>query len=230
MSVAAVAIGALVSVAAGLDRTAVLQAMVCRPLVAASLTGWLLGDTGSGLAIGMLLELLWLSRLPVGAAIPLDDTQVAVAATVLAVGIAPALGVSGAGVVPLTLLLTMPLGKTSQWFERWARNRNQRLLHRADAALEAGDLRRMEHLHLGGIANFAGTALASYLIVVGGGAILLWLAAPFFLAQAAAAAPWIALVLLVIGSALLIHTLHLRRGVLLFAAAFVAVFLLLRLT
>lgn len=230
MPARAVLLGALVSMTAGLDRTAVLQAMLGRPLVVAPLTGWLLGDAASGLAIGVMLELLWLSRLPVGAAIPIDDTQVAVGATVLAVGIAPALGLAGPGVVPFALLLALPFGKTSQWYERWMRTRNQRLLHRADAALAVGDLRRMERFHLSGVANFAASALASYFTIVAGGSLLLWLTAPLLLPLTAATHSWIALVLLIVGSAVLIHTLHLRRGVLLFAAAFVGVFLFFRLT
>lgn len=229
MPVAAVSWGALVALVAGLDRTAVIQAMIGRPLVAAPLTGWLLGDPATGLTIGVMLELLWLSRLPVGAAIPLDDTQVAVGTTVLALGVAPALHLSGAGVVPLSLLLAMPLGKASQWFESWMRTRNLRLAQRADDALAAGNLRRVERLHLGGVANFAASALASYLTVVGGGALLLWLTAPLFLCSTSVAADWLPLTLLVIGSAVLIHTLHLRRGVILFAAAFLAAFLILRL-
>lgn len=226
MPLAAVSWGALVALLAGLDRTAVLQAMLGRPLVVAPLTGWLLGDAAAGLTVGALLELLWLSRLPVGAAVPLDDTQVAIGATVLALAVAPALALSGSGVVPLALLAALPPGKASQGLERWIRTRNRRLFQRAEAALAAGELRRMERLHLGGVAHFAASALASYLAVVAGGSLLLWLAAPFLLATTAAAAAWISLALLVVGSAVLIHTLHLRRGVLLFAVAFLAVFFL----
>ena len=71
----------------GLDRTAALQIMISRPLVAGPLVGLLLGDPASGLTIGMLLELLWLCRLPVGANIPHDDTQVTVGATTLAIAL-----------------------------------------------------------------------------------------------------------------------------------------------
>ncbi|MGD9019102.1 MAG: PTS sugar transporter subunit IIC, partial [Desulfuromonadales bacterium] len=74
----------MVSMLTGLDRVAFVQFMISRPLVAGPLTGWVLGDPLTGLEVGMLLELLWLGRLPVGAAIPPDDTQVAVGATVLA--------------------------------------------------------------------------------------------------------------------------------------------------
>ena len=65
----------------GLDRVALVQMMISRPLVAGPLTGLVLGKPLLGLEVGMLLELLWLGRLPVGAAIPPDDTQVSVGAT-----------------------------------------------------------------------------------------------------------------------------------------------------
>ena len=51
-----------------LDGTSVGQVMVSRPLVAASLGGWLVGRPAQGLAIGIVLEALHLAVLPVGAA------------------------------------------------------------------------------------------------------------------------------------------------------------------
>jgi mannose/fructose/N-acetylgalactosamine-specific phosphotransferase system component IIC len=51
-----------------LDGTALGQFMVSRPLVAATLAGGLLGDPMSGLVVGGVLELFYLSVLPVGGA------------------------------------------------------------------------------------------------------------------------------------------------------------------
>lgn len=79
-------LGASVAVISGLDRTAFPQIMISRPIVVGPLTGWLLGNPSAGLQVGLLVELLWLGRLPVGAAIPPDDTQVTVGATALAIG------------------------------------------------------------------------------------------------------------------------------------------------
>ena len=58
-------LGAGMAVLLGLDRTAALQIMISRPLVAGPLVGLLLGDALTGLTVGMLLELLWLCRMPV---------------------------------------------------------------------------------------------------------------------------------------------------------------------
>ncbi len=111
----------------GLDRVALVQAMISRPLVAAPLTGWLLGNPLIGLEIGMLLEMLWLGRLPVGAAIPPDDTQVAVGATVLAVSMGHFLNISGMPMVLLAVLIAIPLGKCGQVFDKLARHINDRI-------------------------------------------------------------------------------------------------------
>lgn len=218
--------GAAVAVVAGLDRTAILQGMVCRPLVAAPLTGWLLGQPLVGLEVGALLELLWLSRLPVGASVPHDDTQVAVGATVLALGMGAQLGQAGHAFTLLSLLLALPLGKVGQQFDRLARERNYRLVVRATAALAAGDLERAERSHLGGLFNFAAASLLGYLTVVGVGALALTWTAPLLLVATAAAGEWLRLVLVLVGGAALINTLNLRRSLVLFTVAFVGALLL----
>ena len=85
----------------GLDRVAFVQFMISRPIVAAPVAGWIMGNPLVGLEIGALLELLWLGRLPVGASIPPDETQVAIGATVLALSMQPLLGLDGMPVVIL---------------------------------------------------------------------------------------------------------------------------------
>jgi PTS system mannose-specific IIC component len=53
---------------AGVDAASWPQAMVSRPLVAATVGGWLLGDPAAGFLVGVLLELLTLRQLPFGGA------------------------------------------------------------------------------------------------------------------------------------------------------------------
>ena len=48
--------GALISLLCGLDRTAALQIMISRPIVAAPLAAWVLGEPLVGLQIGMMVE------------------------------------------------------------------------------------------------------------------------------------------------------------------------------
>jgi PTS system mannose-specific IIC component len=217
----------VVAVAAGLDRTAALQLMVSRPIVAAPLTGWLLGDAATGLQTGALLELLWLGRLPVGAAIPPDDTQIAVGGTTLAVTAAAQIATPGPATTLLCLLVALPLGKVGRLFDHLARLCNGRLLLRAEAALATGDLAAAERSHLRGLAHFALAALATFAFIVAAGSLLLRLLVPLLLEPVAAAQGWLRLVFPLAGAAALVGTLHVRRAGFLFAAAFGAVLALL---
>lgn len=214
-----------VAVLLGLDRVAFLQCMVCRPLVAASLTGWLLGIPGEGLQVGILLELLWLGRLPVGAAIPPDDTQVAIGATVLTLTVQQQLALRGMPVVILATLVAIPLGMIGQYCERWVRRANGRLEHLALAAATAGEARRVERLHLAGLLHFAAASLFTCTVIVTIGTLLLTFLAPPLLAviQPAGAALQVSFTL--IGAAVLVGTLSVNRGYALFGAAFCATML-----
>ncbi len=75
---------ALVGSILGLDRTAAGQFMVSQPIVAGPITGWMLGDPAAGLAIGAILELLWVLDLPVGTFVPANTTICTVSATAAA--------------------------------------------------------------------------------------------------------------------------------------------------
>ena len=51
-----------------LDTTIAFQVLISSPLFACPLIGWLLGDVGLGFEMGFLFQLLWLGRIPAGAA------------------------------------------------------------------------------------------------------------------------------------------------------------------
>jgi len=53
---------------AGLDTTAAFQIMISQPLVACGLLGWMMGDPVMGAMVGVVSQLLWMGKLPVGAA------------------------------------------------------------------------------------------------------------------------------------------------------------------
>lgn len=227
MPVADFLLAAAISVLCGLDRTAVSQLMISRPIVAAPLTGWLLGDPLAGLQIGALVELLWLGRLPVGAAIPPDDTQVAVGSTALAVSMGASLGISGLASAILCVLIAMPLGKVGQLFDRWARHRNARLLQKAQDALAAGQFRRVEQSHLWGIVHFACSSLATFSVIVAAGSLLLCHLAPLLMSRVADVAPWLQVAFPLVGVAVILSTINIRRSLSLFGASFASAFLML---
>lgn len=218
--------GAGMAVLLGLDRTAALQIMVSRPLVAGPLVGFILGDAATGLTIGMLLELLWLCRLPVGANISHDDTQVAVGATTLAITLSGALGNWGLALPLSALLVTLPLGKIGQFVERTVRNRNQLLITATKESLLKGSLPSINRMHLFGLAHFALGALATYTAMVLIGRWLLMEYIPFFIDRVATQALWIKLALILVGAATLLQSLNVRRSSLLFFGGFFLTFLL----
>lgn len=211
----------------GLDRVAVLQCMVSRPLVAAPLTGWLLGVPLAGLQVGVLLELLWLGRLPVGVVIPPDDTQVAIGATALVLTLERLLGLHGMAAVILCVLVAIPLGKLGQCADTRARQANDRLSRRALEAAAAGDARMIERLHLCGLGSFALAGLFTCAGIVAGGTLLLYPLAPLLIGTVNEAGLSLQYSFILIGAAVLLGTLNVARGLVLFAAAFVATLLVL---
>jgi mannose/fructose/N-acetylgalactosamine-specific phosphotransferase system component IIC len=73
-------LAALLGAVLTLDGTSVGQFMISRPLVAATLAGWMAGSATTGAAIGVVLEALHLAVLPVGASRYPDAPAAAVAA------------------------------------------------------------------------------------------------------------------------------------------------------
>ncbi len=226
MNPADLLLGALVALVCGLDRMALLQVMISRPLVAGPLTGWLLGEPLVGLQFGMLIELLWLGRLPVGAAIPPDDTQVAVAGTVLTISFGRLLEAPGTELMLLCMLVAIPLGKVGQFFDHSARQFNVRFLARAESALSTGNLFAAEIQHLRGFLSFGLVALGTYLVVVAGGLLLVPLLWPLLQSALSDSASWLQLAMPLIGVAIIMGTINVSRALTLFCAAFGMAFLL----
>ena len=68
-----------------LDTTAVFQTMISRPMVSCTIIGLILGNVQFGFTIGILLELLYISELPVGAAKFAEGNVGAAAAATIAI-------------------------------------------------------------------------------------------------------------------------------------------------
>ena len=217
----------IIAMLAGLDRVALLQFMISRPLVAGPLTGWVLGNPLVGLEVGMLLEMLWLGRLPVGAAIPPDDTQVAVGATVLAVATGKFMGLDGMPLVILSVLIAIPLGKFGQIFDKLARHFNDRLAISGHAALMAGNSSKMEHCHLLGLVSFALASLATAMLIVVVGTFILYSVAPLLIGSVQEAGLSLQYSLILVGAAMVLGTTNVKRSISLFSTAFVGTLLVL---
>ena len=220
MVIADYLLAGLVAMLTGLDRVALVQVMISRPLVAAPLTGLVLGNPLLGLEVGMLLELLWLGRLPVGAAIPPDDTQVAVGATVLAFSMGQMLGLGGMPMVILAVLVAIPLGKFGQLFDRLARNVNDRLALAGLKALGNGNTNGLERRHLMGLISFAVSSLATACVIVLIGSVVLFYTAPQLIGAVRDTGLSLQYSLIIVGAASLLGTINVNRSISLFCAAF----------
>jgi PTS system mannose-specific IIC component len=220
MIVADYLLAGLVAMLTGLDRVALVQIMISRPLVAGPLTGLVLGNPLVGLEVGMLLELLWLGRMPVGAAIPPDDTQVTVGATVLAFSMGQMLDLTGMPMVILAVLVAIPLGKFGQIFDRLARHVNDRLAASGLQALSNGDTIGLERRHLMGLVSFALASLATACVIVLVGSVILLYTAPHLIGAVREAGLSLQYSLIMVGAAALLGTINVNRSISLFCAAF----------
>lgn len=218
---------AVTSVLAGLDRTAVLQLMVSRPIVAAPLTGWLLGDGTTGLQIGALLELLWLGRIPVGASIPPDDTQVAIGSTCLAITQYPGGGIPAPAFAVLCLLVTLPFGRIGAYFDRLARRLNGTLWVRAERMLARENYGRLAWLHLQGVLHFGCASLLTFGVILAGGWVSLNILTPLLAGDLGSMLPWLRLGVPLIGISACLSTVNFRRAGWLYGASFLLAYALL---
>lgn len=155
----------------GLDRTAAGQVMISQPIVAAPLTGWLLGDATTGLIIGAVLELIWVLDLPIGTFVPADSTVAAVSATAVA-----ALG-SGGTVAPLDLigfsiLLTTAMAPVTMAADGFIRKRNARLAEWAGKAGAEDAEKRIGLAQLAGLGAFFLQSFVLYILLVPAGLAL----------------------------------------------------------
>ena len=219
-------IGALVSLICGLDRVAILQIMISRPIVAAPLTALLLGDPMIGLQIGVMVELLWLARLPVGAAVPPDDTQVAIASSVLVIILGQSLPASGTELLLLCMFVAVPLGKVGQYFDRYARQYNVRLVKQVSAALSRGSFLAAEGQHLRGLISFSLSSLGTYIIIILGGWSVIPILWPYVHQPLSYSSSWMQLAFPLVGITVILGTINVSRAITLFCASFCMAFLL----
>jgi mannose PTS system EIIC component len=104
-----------------LDRFQLFQVQISRPLVSAPLVGWILGDLSAGLASGILFEMLWLRRPPVGGYIPPDSTLASIATAAVSAMVRAHTGLPLTATVFLSFLFMLPvahLGKKLDGFLR----------------------------------------------------------------------------------------------------------------
>lgn len=137
----------------GVDLVSVGQLMIARPIVAGTIAGLIVGDAETGIRLGLIFELFQFDILPFGAVRYPEygpATLAAVVATHL-LGRPEAWGI-GAGV-------GLVIGVVGGSSLHWLREANARVVRRAAPGLEAGDVRVLARVHLGGLARDTARAL-----------------------------------------------------------------------
>lgn len=163
MSVVEVGIVAILGAVLGLDVVSFPQAMLSRPLVAATVTGALLGEPERGLVLGALLECFALESLPVGASrYPEWGSSSVVGGTLVSL---PAS--TGAGALLLAVIVTLAWAWLGGWSmvqlrrlnARWARQRHDAVAHGSRRTIVGLQLYGMTaDLVRGGLMTAAGIA------------------------------------------------------------------------
>ncbi|MCX5874381.1 MAG: PTS sugar transporter subunit IIC [Deltaproteobacteria bacterium] len=92
-----------------LDRYQIGQLMISRPIVAGPVIGGALGDFSTGLAVGVLFEVLWLRRPPIGGFIAPDVTFASSVGTAAAVMVRNQTNFDVTALALLTFILFMPV-------------------------------------------------------------------------------------------------------------------------
>src|SRR5512134_259982 len=162
---------ALVALLGGLcylDRTAACQFMLHRPLIVATLVGAVFGNLFAGAQVGVVLELIYLARLPVGASIPPDDTGAAVFGGSAAAVASSSVGLDAASFTGL-LLLAVFVAESGKLADRFVRKINVRIARLTAESVDRGDARAVEHGLLAGLTLFAVMGAVLALVFSGAG-------------------------------------------------------------
>jgi PTS system mannose-specific IIC component len=138
---------ALLGAVLGLDVVSFPQAMVSRPIVAATLGGAFIGNPPAGLLIGVVLEMIALDTLPFGASRYPEWGSAGVVGGSLFASQAP--GMPGA--LPASLLAALLTASISGWSMVMLRRLIATRLERSRDQLEAGSRDALLSLHLSGM-------------------------------------------------------------------------------
>ena len=138
---------AMLGAVLGLDVVSFPQAMVSRPIVAATLAGAFIGHPAAGLLIGVVLELIALDTLPFGASRYPEWGSAAVVGGALFAAQPP--GMPGA--LPASLLAALLTASISGWSMVVLRRFIATRLERTRDSIEAGSRGALLSLHLSGM-------------------------------------------------------------------------------
>ncbi|PLX41483.1 MAG: hypothetical protein C0608_05560 [Deltaproteobacteria bacterium] len=135
-----------------MDRTALVQTMLSRPVLAAPLAGIIIGDIPAGILCGVLMEPIWLARIPVGSRVPPDETIAAITAVAGAKALSS--GLPWPGYALVAVVLALPMGLVGRWLDFRVRKANDALYFDAVEVVERGGVPRVGRAQFIGALRF----------------------------------------------------------------------------
>ncbi|MCX5849927.1 MAG: PTS sugar transporter subunit IIC [Deltaproteobacteria bacterium] len=211
-----------------LDRVFI-QAMISRPVVIAPLIGFFLHNPYAGLIIGAFVELIWIDRLPIGTYIPPNDSITAVVATSTALIAGSKLGGAPSELIALCVLMAIPCGILAKQIDVLIIKSNDSLSDRALEDAKENNIRAIERKNYLGLIKvflfYVFFLLAVQAIFIPS---VIW-AYPKLNATVIKALSFTYYFLPLLGIAVAINMLKLRRAIPIFCAIFLIVAVLLEL-
>jgi PTS system mannose-specific IIC component len=141
----AVALGGI----AALDATPIAQTLVSQPLVTATLLGWMWGDLDLALKVGVVLQILAASTMPVGARTPEDYAVGGVIGTgvTLALGRPVPFALEHDACALLGVMAGMIAATAGVPLLKWQRRKNEGLSRWCEAQIRNGDAGALGQAH-----------------------------------------------------------------------------------
>jgi PTS system mannose-specific IIC component len=212
----------IVSIAGGLlclDRVFI-QTLISRPIVAAPVTGAILGDPYTGLIAGAFIELFWIDRLPIGAYVPPNDTVAAILIAACAIESGRILGHLPQGLVALAVLIFVPFAYLAQQLDRWIIRGNEKPADDALKNVLSGAPPAIARKHIFAALKIwlLSTGLILIAIPIGVG-IMTW-GYPRLTPRIIRGLDLVYGLLPLIGTAVALNTIHLRGALPIFCAVF----------
>jgi PTS system mannose-specific IIC component len=205
-----------------LDRVFI-QAMISRPIIIAPVIGSILGDPYAGLTIGAILELFWIDRVPIGIYIPPNDSIAAAMAASTAILTSQALGIVTKELMALSILLAIPFGILAKKMDVKIIESNNVLSDQALDDAKALDIRAIERKTYLGLAKvsifYIVLLFILQLIFI---PVLIWIY-PKLPVQVNDMLSLTYYFLPLVGIAVALNTIKLRRAIPVFCAIFLAV-------
>jgi mannose/fructose/N-acetylgalactosamine-specific phosphotransferase system component IIC len=202
------------------DYVSGLRLMIHQPLIAAPLTGYLMGDFGFGVAVGVLLQLIYMGEISIGASRP-DDVAIA---SVVSVAAGAHLGTKGA--VAASIAVGVPFGHLGGLADSWVTKLNPLLARRIEGRIERGEF--------GGLWLFAMIAVVAAVAVSATISMIGVLLAGYAFEHLLTSPPefvreglsWSERLMPAIGIAVLLNSFQARSAKVVFIAAFLGVVLI----